>query len=127
MNEIYTPISIGELLDKITILQIKSTQIKDSEKLANINKELQLLIDVCQKNNIDTNDFLVQSLKKHNEELWEIEDQIRDKERAKEFDEEFIRLARAVYFTNDKRADIKKKINLQSGSSLVEEKSYNKY
>ncbi|BBH54211.1 DUF6165 family protein [Fluviispira sanaruensis] len=127
MNEIFTPISIGELLDKITILQIKSAQIKDSEKLVNINKELQLLIDVCQKNKINIQDDLVHTLKKHNEELWDIEDQIRDKERAKEFDEEFIRLARAVYFTNDKRADIKKKINLQSGSSLVEEKSYNKY
>ncbi|KAB8028606.1 DUF6165 family protein [Fluviispira multicolorata] len=127
MSEVFTPISIGELLDKITILQIKSSQIKDTEKLVNINKELSLLVDVCVKNKIDTNDKLVHDLKRHNEALWEIEDQIRDKERAKEFDEEFIRLARAVYYTNDKRADVKKQINLKSGSALVEEKSYNKY
>lgn len=127
MNEILTPISVGELLDKITILEIKSSRITNQEKLFNINKELSLLIEVCKKNNINTNEPLIHELKKHNEALWDIEDKIRDKERAKQFDEEFIGLARAVYFTNDKRADVKKQINLKTGSALIEEKSYNTY
>ncbi|APJ04768.1 DUF6165 family protein [Silvanigrella aquatica] len=127
MTEIHTPISIGELLDKITILEIKSSRISDPSKLMNIKKELKLLSDVCQKNNINLNDSLISELKKYNESLWDIEDKIRDKERAKQFDEEFIGLARAVYFTNDKRADVKKQINMKSGSALVEEKSYNPY
>lgn len=127
MTEILTPISVGELLDKITILQIKSKNIEDPLKLKNIHNELHYLMNVCQKYNIALNDALVAQLKKHNEELWEIEDLIRDKERAKQFDEEFVQLARSVYFTNDKRAQVKKEINLKSGSALIEEKSYNPY
>ena len=127
MTEIHTPISIGELLDKITILEIKSSRISDPSKLMNIQKELKLLFDVCHKNNINLNDSLIIELKKQNEALWDIEDKIRDKERIKQFDEEFIDLARAVYFTNDKRANVKKQINIKSGSALVEEKSYNPY
>jgi hypothetical protein len=127
MTEILTPISVGELLDKLTILEIKSSRILDKNKLLNINKELNLLNEVCKNNTIDINDFLILELKKYNEDLWDIEDKIRDKERSKQFDEEFISLARAVYFTNDKRADIKKQINLKTGSALIEEKSYNSY
>ena len=127
MAEILTPISVGELLDKLTILEIKSSRILDQNKLLNINKELHLLIEVCKNHNININDHLIVELKKYNESLWDIEDKIRDKERSKQFDEEFISLARAVYFTNDKRADIKKQINLKTGSFLIEEKSYNSY
>ena len=86
-----------------------------------------MLIEVCKNHNININDHLIVELKKYNESLWDIEDKIRDKERSKQFDEEFISLARAVYFTNDKRADIKKQINLKTGSFLIEEKSYNSY
>lgn len=127
MAEIHTPISVGELLDKLTILEIKSSRISDPNKLLNINKELKLLAEVCHQNHINMNDSLIIELKKHNEALWDIEDKIRDKERSKQFDKEFIDLARAVYFTNDKRAEVKKQINLKSGSALVEEKSYNPY
>lgn len=127
MIEIQTPISIGELVDKLTILEIKSSRITEENKLLNINKELNLLKNICSKNNIDTNNELVFELKKINESLWDIEDKIRDKERSKEFDKEFIELARAVYITNDKRAEIKKQINIKTGSAFIEEKSYNVY
>jgi len=122
-------LSYGEMLDKITILQIKSERISDAGKVANVNKELNLLNSLWQadeKSGIDISEEF-SKLKKINEALWDIEDDIRDKERAKEFDERFIELARAVYVTNDQRADIKRVINVKLGSDLVEEKSYADY
>jgi len=122
-------LSYGEMLDKITILQIKSERISDAGKVANVNKELSLLSDLWEsdeKSGIDISEEFAR-LKKINEALWDIEDDIRDKERAKEFDEKFIELARAVYVTNDQRADIKRVINIKLGSDLVEEKSYADY
>ena len=121
------PISLGELVDKITILRIKNRNITDPLKLENIQKELVLLTSVLSK--ADTPDILseFQSLEDVNVELWDIEDQIRKKEMLEEFDSEFIELARSVYITNDKRSEIKKKINLKVGSDLVEEKSYEQY
>jgi hypothetical protein len=129
MNEIRVPISPGELLDKITILRIKSTRMSDPEKLANVRMELQALEETWRgspyaKSGIAAD---VNALLEVNERLWVIEDDIRDKERAQAFDAEFIRLARAVYFENDERAAIKRRINLQLGSSIVEEKSYAEY
>ena len=122
-----TPVSVGELVDKITILRIKSRRIKDQSKLENINKELQQLVAVFSSLTIP--DILIDfiALEDINRELWEIEDNIREKERSKQFDEEFIELARSVYITNDKRSDVKKQINLKVGSDLVEEKSYEQY
>jgi hypothetical protein len=122
-------LSYGEMLDKITILQIKSDRITDVSKVANVNKELNLLNDLWkadEKSGIDISTEFA-ALKKINEALWDIEDDIRDKERAKEFDEKFIELARAVYVTNDQRADIKRIINAKLGSDLIEEKSYSDY
>ena len=122
-------LSFGEFLDKITILEIKSERIKDPAKLENINKELNLLRDLWQaneKSKIDITQEMAQ-LKSINEKLWEIEDDIRDKERAKEFDERFVELARAVYVTNDERANVKKVLNQKLGSELIEEKSYADY
>ena len=129
MNEIKVPISPGELLDKITILRIKSTRMSDPDKLANVRMELQVLEDTWRgsayaKAGIEAE---VIALLEVNERLWVIEDGIRDKERAQEFDADFIRFARAVYFENDERAAIKRRINLQLGSSIVEEKSYAEY
>ncbi len=122
-------LSVGELLDKLVILQIKSERISDQEKLLNINHEKQVLTaiwEAFQPAELDVSEE-IDALKEVNEKLWEIEDDIREKERQKSFDEEFIALARAVYFTNDKRSEIKKAINLKSGSDLVEEKSYSDY
>ena len=121
-------ISIGELIDKYTILQIKSEKIKDISKLKNIEIESKLLSDALQSKNY----FLIFSkeiveLQSINEKLWIIEDSIREKEKKKEFDDEFIQLARSVYITNDIRFDIKNKINKLSDSAIVEEKSYSKY
>jgi hypothetical protein len=129
MNDVRVPISPGELLDKITILRIKSTRMSDPEKLANVRLELQALEETWRgssyaKSGIEAD---VNALLEVNERLWVIEDDIRDKERAKAFDAEFIRLARAVYFENDERAAIKRRINLKLGSSIVEEKSYAEY
>lgn len=116
------PISIGEVFDKITILQIKKRNISDSMKQNNVAKELELLLERVSSFDIDIT--LLNQLKKVNEELWIIEDQIRICEKNQDFGIEFIRLARAVYITNDKRAEIKRKINLSLGSELIEEKSY---
>lgn len=127
MTEIKVPVSIGELVDKITILQIKSERIEDSVKLANIKKELTALTAVCELNNIDLKNSLVSELKGVNSELWIIEDDIREKERQKQFDEKFIELARAVYVTNDVRFHVKNKINKHFNSSFAEEKSYKPY
>jgi Family of unknown function (DUF6165) len=129
MSEITVPISPGELLDKITILRIKSTRISDAAKLANVRRELQALEETWRrsayaKSGIEAD---VTALLEVNERLWVIEDGIRDKERAKAFDADFIRLARAVYFENDERALIKRRINTKLGSSIVEEKSYADY
>ncbi len=129
MNEILIPISPGELLDKITILQIKSERIADPAKVANVRTELEML-DKVWRQAVDEDDeiaALTAELKSINEALWEIEDDIRDEERNRRFGERFIELARAVYVTNDERANAKKKVNLHLNSSIVEEKSYQDY
>ena len=129
MSEVTVPVSPGELIDKITILRIKSQRITDAAKLKNVRIELDALtttwagsayagIDITADEN---------ALLAVNERLWVIEDEIRDKEREQSFDAEFIRLARAVYFENDERAAIKRRINLRLGSAIIEEKSYSDY
>ena len=122
-------ISIGEFFDKITILEIKKEQISDAEKLVNINKELDALNALLDDLPFSRSDVEneVDELKKINEELWVIEDDIRDKEAQKTFDQGFIDLARSVYFTNDRRSDVKRDINMKLGSDFVEEKSYEEY
>ena len=125
-STILAPISIGELIDKITILEIKQVYMTGI-KLKNINKEMKLLKDILQDKNLEINIDLIENLKKINKKLWEIEDNIRIKESNQEFDEEFIKLARSVYIENDKRASIKKEINQKYNSDLVEEKSYKNY
>ena len=129
MENIHVPVSPGEVLDKITILEIKSERMSDPEKVANVRVELKLLEETWAANISDDEVIrdLHAQLKEINEALWEIEDDIRDKERAKEFDERFIELARAVYFTNDRRSEVKKKLNLHLGSQIIEEKSYQDY
>jgi Family of unknown function (DUF6165) len=129
MNEIKVPISPGELLDKITILRIKSRRMSDPAKVSNVRLELRALeqtwgASAYAEINMEAD---VSALLAVNERLWVIEDDIRDKERAQAFDAEFIRLARAVYFENDERAAIKRRINAKLGSSIVEEKSYREY
>ena len=129
MSEILVPVSFGELLDKIAILQIKSERMSDPAKLANVRNELGALEQTWMAHPAAGHNIveLRAQLKAVNERLWVIEDDIRIKEKAQEFDAEFIRLARAVYFENDDRARIKKDINLALGSSYVEEKSYQDY
>lgn len=129
MSEIHVPVSFGELLDKIAILQIKSERMSDPAKLANVRKELQALDATWAAHPASKTDIsgLRAALKAVNERLWVIEDDIRLKEKAQAFDAEFVRLARAVYFENDERAKVKKDINLALGSSYVEEKSYEDY
>lgn len=129
VNDIRVPISPGELLDKITILRIKSKRMSDPQKLANVRLELRALEETWGGSGYAKTDIEadVSALLKVNERLWVIEDDIRDKERAQAFDAEFIRLARAVYFENDERAAIKRRINLKLGSTIVEEKSYAAY
>jgi len=129
MNDIKVPISPGELLDKITILRIKSQRMSDPVKVSNVRLELRALEDTWSASayaKIDIEADL-RALLAVNERLWVIEDDIRDKERAQAFDAEFIRLARAVYFENDERAAIKRRINTALGSKIVEEKSYREY
>jgi hypothetical protein len=129
MNEILVPVSPGEMLDKITILRIKSQRMADPNKLANVRLELNALEATWKRSayaSIDV-DGEVRALLAVNERLWTIEDAIRDRERAQAFDAEFIRLARSVYIENDERAAIKRRLNLKLGSSLVEEKSYSDY
>jgi len=125
MNKILIPISIGELYDKISILQIKSERISDIEKLKNINNELAFLNNF--KKDVSINYELYKSLLEINKTLWDIENNIREKERKKEFDDDFINLARNVYITNDLRSQIKKTINLSYQSDIIEEKSYESY
>ena len=129
MTEIKVPVSPGELLDKITILRIKSARMTDPKKLANVRRELEALEETWRSSPYAAVDIEgeLSALLQVNERLWTIEDDIRDKERAGTFDADFIRLARAVYIENDERAAIKKRINLKLGSTLVEEKSYTHY
>jgi len=120
-------VSIGELVDKVTILSIKLKKVKDKEKLKNIGLEYKLLKESMESIGItiDSEEFL--QLEEVNLNLWQVEDEIRFKEMKKEFDDEFIKLARAIYFENDKRSEIKRNINLKFGSELIEEKEYTKY
>jgi len=122
-------ISIGEFFDKLTILEIKSERISDPDKLVNINNELDNLNLLLTQQSFKRDDASdeVAALKAVNEELWVIEDDIREKESKKVFDEGFIELARSVYITNDKRSEIKRDINIKLGSDFVEEKSYEEY
>jgi len=122
-------ISIGEFFDKLTILEIKRSRIKDAAKLENIDREwngLNHLLETLPFSRRDVSDE-VDELKALNEKLWVIEDELRDKESSKAFDDTFIRLARAVYLTNDRRYEVKKAINLKLGSDFIEEKSYKPY
>ena len=127
--EISVPISPGELIDKITILEIKAARILDAAKIANVRTELQLLESTWRSSPYAAHDITAEwsALRAINTKLWDIEDRIRDKERARKFDDEFIQLARAVYVTNDERAAIKRTINVKLGSRIIEEKSYAKY
>ncbi len=129
MSLIQTPVSHGELIDKITILEIKSRRITDTAKLANVRNELDLLNATWANEHAEEIDIAQEreQLLAVNQALWDIEDAIRVKERAQAFDEEFIELARSVYFRNDERAALKRAINLKLGSDLVEEKSYQDY
>jgi hypothetical protein len=120
-------VSIGEIVDKLSILHIKKDNIVDVIKLENINKEYVYLHEIVFSQLNINYDEDYSKLLDVNKSLWVIEDKIRFKERDKEFDNDFIELARSVYFTNDKRAEIKKEINLKYGSLFVEEKSYSKY
>jgi len=129
MDNIHVPVSPGEVLDKITILEIKSERMSDPEKVANVKVELALLQKTW-ANSVSPDALIADlhdQLKQINEALWEIEDDIRDKERLKEFDQHFIELARKVYFTNDRRSQVKKELNLHLGSQIIEEKSYQDY
>lgn len=123
------PLSVGEIMDKITILEIKAERIVNAEKVANVTAELDTLSPLVTHDALNTASIkaLVAELKDINEALWDIEDDIRERENSKDFGEAFIALARAVYVTNDKRAEIKKQINLATGSTLIEEKSYEDY
>jgi len=125
---INTPISLGELVDKISILMVKQKNIKNNNKLDQVNKELNYL-QATLENHVtkDEIDVFLNSLIDINSRLWVIEDEIRECERKKQFDQKFIDLARSVYFTNDKRANIKLDINNKFGSELVEVKSYEEY
>jgi hypothetical protein len=125
---IEVPVSWGELVDKITILQIKSDRMSDEKKLVNVRKELALLKEKL-GGNAENSDIirLTGELYAVNTELWDIEDEIRDCENAGNFGEKFVSLARSVYITNDKRSDLKREINVALGSGLIEEKSYQAY
>lgn len=127
--QIVVPVSPGELLDKITILRIKSERIADAGKRANVVHELDLLSETADDTLPPSGslDRLVDELKSVNEALWDIEDAIRDCERAADFGPRFVELARSVYVTNDRRAALKRQINELLGSAIVEEKSYNAY
>mgnify|MGYP001257137235 FL=1 len=126
---INTPISLGELVDKISILKIKEKNINDKEKRALINQELTLLEKILEKALKDKNSIqkYLDELININSKLWKIEDELRENERKKNFDQEFIELARSVYFINDQRSQIKYKINKKFGSQIIEVKSYAKY
>ena len=122
-------ISYGELFDKISILEIKQSKLTNKDDIKNVNFELNLLNKTLSKFNIKNQDInkLFNKLKKINSQLWEIEDKIREKEKYNSFDDEFVELARSVYRTNDKRSKIKKEINLNLKSEVLEVKSYQDY
>jgi hypothetical protein len=129
MNDVLVPVSPGELLDKITILRIKSARITDPAKVGNVRLELGLLEKTwrdsgCAAGNICADESALHDV---NERLWDVEDRIREKEALQTFDRDFIELARAVYVYNDERAAIKKRVNLALGSRIIEEKSYKPY
>ncbi len=119
-------VSNGEIADKLSIVEIKITRIKDTVKLANLNKEYEILNDAV-ASILDKNHPLYLDLLRINNQLWDIEDHIRDLERSKDFGDDFIQTARSVYFINDQRSDVKRAINELTGSNLTEEKSYEKY
>lgn len=129
MSQISVPVAYGELIDKITILEIKSERIRDAAKLVNVRLELDLLNETWYAAAASRVDIAAEraALRAVNEALWDIEDDIRRKEKARAFDAGFIELARAVYVRNDERAAIKRAINLKLGSTIVEEKSYQDY
>lgn len=126
MKKIFVPISLGELLDKITILQIKVEHLKNKQ-LENVEQELAELLSILEELSVNVDQALINRLMSVNQELWNIEDSIRDLERAKDFGPDFIKIARSVYQTNDLRSAIKKEINIMYNSELVEEKSYQEY
>jgi len=129
MNSPKIPISWGELFDKITILQIKNENLTSESALENVEREFKQLGSILTKNfpsNADAQQF-EEELRHINQKLWDIEDKIREKEKHKSFDDEFIQLARSVYITNDERSRIKRRINETFGSDLIEEKSYSEY
>ena len=129
MHDILVPVSPGELLDKITILRIKSARMSDAVKLANVRHELQLLEQTWAAS-VPAGVAVAEeerALQAVNERLWDVEDRLRDLEAEKRFDKDFTELARAVYINNDERAALKKRVNTQLGSTLVEEKSYRPY
>ena len=123
---IVVPISVGELIDKITILEIKKKYMS-GEKMKNVNNEFKSLKVILNNEKLEVDQNLYLKLKKINSSLWEIEDKIRIKESLKEFDEDFIELARSVYKVNDERSLVKREINLKYNSGIVEEKSYKNY
>jgi predicted fused transcriptional regulator/phosphomethylpyrimidine kinase len=123
--EILVPISLGELYDKISILVIKKERIKDSAKLENIQKELDILQDIAEKYDIDGKFHT--ALLDVNTRLWNVEDQLRTKEKNQETFGDFVQLARSVYKLNDLRSEIKREVNLKYGSNIIEEKQYTKY
>jgi len=125
-SNIFVPISVGELIDKITILEIKKKYMS-GEKMKNVNNEFKSLKVILNNEKLEVDQNLYLKLKKINSSLWKIEDKIRIKESLKEFDEDFIELARSVYKINDERSLIKREINLKYNSGIVEEKSYEKY
>jgi len=126
ISNIFAPISLGELIDKITILEIKREHMSGS-KLNNVEKELELLRKIIQNKKLEIDIDLFNALREVNNSLWRIEDRIRIKESHQEFDKDFIQLARSVYKENDRRASIKKEINLKYNSDLFEEKLYKKF
>jgi hypothetical protein len=126
IQNIQAPISLGELIDKITILQIKTKHLQGNS-LENVKKELDALVITLNNLQLNIDPKLIQRLKDVNQNLWQTEDAIRDQERQKSFGETFIGLARSVYQQNDQRAAIKKEINTTYGSAFVEEKSYQQY
>lgn len=129
MENILVPVSPGELLDKISILEIKSERMTQPEQLAHVRKELALLQETWDRSVGDANGIqkLHAQLREVNQKLWDIEDEIRARERAGRFDADFVELARSVYLSNDRRSQIKKELNLRLGSQIVEEKSYPEY
>ena len=120
-------VSNGEIVDKISILLIKMEKMKDSNKINNVDKELKQLLPYLDEIGINVEDELFKKLKKMNLKLWDIEDKLRKLESQKKFNNEFIELARQVYYTNDLRCVIKKEINIKTKSELIEEKFYNEY